>query len=128
MGFRSTVMSEDYVIEWPKWFKKKYDYLVPTEGMLLLDHEIKPYLAEEFGEDVQKALLETRPELLEGDGYTMIWLHECGGITKVQVMTDRILSGYPVGWKVEEGYFPQSRHSYCYGCSDLAKSEVPDEV
>jgi len=125
MGFRSTLTSEDYPIEWPEWFKKDYDMLIASGGMLRSEWEMKAYAYDELPNAIQKALEEVQPTLLDDEGYTIVWLHECGGVTKVQIMHDEILIATPTQWATqtyEHGLETEDDHGYgCDGCSDLRK-------
>jgi len=127
MGFRSTLISENIDISWwPEWFKDKYSEIIGTEGVLRSKHEMKTYRYEQLPNDIQKALMEANPKLLGMEGFTIIWLHECGGITKVQILADEIIAGDPSGWTTysqeKDGCVSQDGgHNYCYGCSDLRK-------
>lgn len=118
MGFRSQLISGSYMgIELPFWFLKKY------EGELNIRHgrlsistpsERKFYSGKqtELFLDIQKVLIEKEVTNVE-----LVLLHECGGITRVEIHQDKILFSEPTGWKVVENI----EHKYCYGCSDARK-------
>lgn len=44
----------------------------------------------------------------------LVWLHECGGITRIEIHNDRILWSEPEEWKKVDNI----THEYCNGCSD----------
>lgn len=54
----------------------------------------------------------------------LILLHECGGITKVEIHKDKIIGMEPTAWKPVQGV----EHYYCYGCSDYGKLFIPPPV
>lgn len=59
MGYRHTLISSSYFIEWPEWFKAKYDadfYI--TEVVIATKGEKKFYIREDFFTDTQVALNE----------------------------------------------------------------------
>lgn len=120
MGFRSTLITEHYSIVWPDWLFSKYDFLFDCNGILTSQYEFKTYsIGRGLNEDIRKALIETGCEdVLEGEGYTVIYLHECGGVTKVQIGKDKIYYGKPSGW-VTQDTGEDYMHCYCYGCTDL---------
>ena len=126
MGFRSTLITEDIALECPAWFKKKWKdqlnfsdklkrftnqgFVFPISSKL----EAKTYGQWlELEEDLQKVLNEQdRIEDL-----VLVYLHECGGITRVEIHKDAIYYSEPAGWNVVD----QVSHDYCYGCSDVPK-------
>lgn len=128
MGFRSTLITEHNHLPLPPWFVEKYtDYLYINgvdkensrdEGRaglpLASKYEFKTYFptAESLPTDIQQVIRES-PEA--SPSLVMIWLHECGGITRVQIDKDNIIYSEPTGWKKTDGV----THNYCYGCSDL---------
>lgn len=130
MGFRSTLTSQHNYLPLPEWFVEKYqDYLYingkDREGNdshaglpISSKYEFKTYFptAEGMPEDIQKVIRENpeaSPELV------LVWLHECGGITRVQIDKDKILWSEPTEWKQTDGV----THDYCYGCSDPRPKE-----
>ena len=120
MGFRSTLMTEDYRgVNLPEWFVKKYDELFffgEGEGKPALyiasKREIKTYfsIADDIVKDLQTVCIENKVSKL-----VAVWLHECGGITRVQITPENITYSEPTGWKVVD----EVTHNYCYGCSDI---------
>lgn len=119
MGFRSTFVTEDYSVEWPEWFKEKYDGWINFNGCISSTTEGKTYgVFSSLAEDIQKALKEAKAEL--SLGFVLIFLHECGGITRYEIHPDRINISEPSGWdKVDD-----ITHHYCYGCSDADKLDA----
>jgi len=123
MGFRSTLISEDARgVTLPDWFIKKYkDYYNfsntrddKTKNRLLIStkYEIKFYNGkdEEIFIDIQKICIENNIQ-----NFILILLHECGGITRVQIDKENIRFSEPCDWNEVE----EVTHDYCYGCSDL---------
>lgn len=119
MGFRSTFTTQDYNIPWPEWFRNKYQSLIwfrEDGGTLSSVREVKTYMAwSELHDDIQKAID------WEGFGldFVLAYLHECGGITRVQISRDRIVFTEPADWIVTKGV----THDYCYGCSDYTTAQ-----
>ena len=115
MGFRSTFTSEDKNILWPDWFVTKYRGLIhfhpENRGPISSVHEAKTYMTwESLPEDIQRVMQQSRV-----DDLTIVYLHECGGITRCEIHNDQILWNEPSAWETTEGV----THHYCYGCSDV---------
>jgi len=118
------MITEDIGIEIPDWFYKKY-----REGFhfqtvnkkhkfpISSKFEMKTYF------ETYQNLIKDLQKLVDSDyGVSLVFLHECGGITKVDIYKDHIYWGEPDGWinlkkDVDDGV----THNYCYGCSDLKK-------
>lgn len=125
MGFRSVMITEDIKsIEIPQWFLDKYPNItgVTTEkGMfspLLTKGEQKFY--QSFADydlflDIQKIYIDRDRDY----HINIVLLHECGGITKIEIHKDKIVGMEPTAWKRVEGV----EHDYCYGCSDYKNIE-----
>lgn len=112
MGFRSTFVSSDFKNNWPDWFVEKYPNIYANsdnKGVLCSKFEIKAYFEDEFFTDIQKAI---GWEII--DKFVLVYLHECGGISRVQVNKNNILISEPTDWENKEDF----THWYCYGCSD----------
>jgi len=114
MGFRSTLTTYDYPIKWPDWFRKKYEFSIGCNGRgaLYSIGEHKTYTEWlTLPEDIQKAI--------DWDEFTLnfvlVYLHECGGITRYQIGKDSIKCSEPKEWDVVE----EITHWYCSGCSDV---------
>lgn len=117
MGFRSTFTTEDFNIHWPEWFREKYantvDFGRDGAGSLHSKGEAKTYSASgwaDLPEDIRKAI-----DWNEIDQFVLVYLHECGGITRVQIERDIVKWSEPTGWSQTDGV----NHHYCYGCSDI---------
>ena len=111
MGFRTTWISEHMDIDWPGWFRDKYEGRVNFHrGLISSKFETKGAI--DVMEDVQKALVELEWDYLP---FHLVMLHECGGIEKVSIYKDKILYGDPHKFIVHEF----SMHSSCCGCHDL---------
>ena|ERR1700757_1977920 len=130
MGFRSTYISEDYAIHYPDWFREKYS----VSDKSVIYSEIEKKYPEEVVLDTWKALKEVRwfDKTYDID-FNMVILHECGGVTKVQMGADYLIVADPTDWDVVEHITEptdwinaQGHHSYCYGCTDLRKYVATD--
>lgn len=103
MGFRSTFTTTDLPIHWPRWFREKYQtsIFVPEVGALHSRREYKVYGPswENLVEDVQRAI-PWKEWIAKGNHLTfvLVFLHECGGITKVHIHPDRITWLEPDEW------------------------------
>lgn len=115
MGFRSTFTTEDYDILWPQWFREKYSEYVwfreDARGAISSKFEAKTYDTwEHLPADIQRAIdWENGPEV-----FTLVYLHECGGITRCVVKRKEIIWSEPKVYAVTDGV----THDYCQGCSD----------
>ena len=122
MGFRSTFTTQDYPIHWPQWFRDKYaGYIWFTEhgiGPLHPIREAKEYMRwSDLPSDIQRAI----DWGIVVDSFVLVYLHECGGITRCQIEKDAIKWSEPEEWRATEGV----EHDYCYGCSDADNSPTP---
>ena len=115
MGFRSTFTTQDYTIKWPQWFQDKYaaTILFPVSGSGAIHSagEDKCYGAwGSLHEDIQRAI--------DWDDFclhfVLVYLHECGGVTRCQIERDKIKWSEPATWEPTAGVV----HHYCWGCSD----------
>jgi len=117
MGFRSTFVTDDLAWKWPQWFREKYASNVhfPLEsGPIASVREGKTYgMYTDIPADIQRALSEIEPAEREFR-LVLVYLHECGGITRCEIRRDSIRWNEPDGWRVTDGV----EHSYCYGCSN----------
>lgn len=115
MGFRSTFTIEHYDIAWPNWFVDKYSAHVwfgdGAKGLIAAKHEAKTYSTfENLHYDIQEAIdWEDGPESI-----VLVFLHECGGITRCKISRNHIKWSEPDSWRETNGV----KHYYCYGCSD----------
>ena len=109
MGFRSSFTTEHYSIAWPKWFREKYDRFVWFHGGHLASRgEWKTYSTfTDLHEDIQKAI---DWEELVVPHLALVWLHECGGVTRVHIGESSIRIDEPEEWVVKD----ESTHWYCY--------------
>ena len=88
MGFRSTICSQHYSGELPKWFKDKYNDLVSfPDGLLVVSIKDSKRYSNEFFEDYQKAVKESGFWNQSNIEISIAVLAECGFISKV-VVTD----------------------------------------
>ncbi len=107
MGFRSTFITEDWgILNWPEWFIEKYKHSitfnVDNNGAIASKHENKYYGHwSDLCGDIQKCINENK-EVLENNlfPFILIWLHECGGIDKVQIYPDKIIYKHPINWEL----------------------------
>jgi len=118
MGFRSTFITEDLGgIKLPQWFLEKYKDakgLVPHEDGLCvaLVSERKFYQSLDETEiflDLQKVLKEKSVST----GLAVVLMHECGGVTLVNITENSIKGKEPSEWEEVDSVM----HNYCYGCS-----------
>lgn len=115
MGFRSTFTTQDYPIYWPQWFRDKYAGVIrfDEEGVGVLNSALQAktdMLWADLPTDIQRAIdWSDAPE-----NFVLVYLHECGGITRCQIERNTIKWSEPDGWRSTQGV----EHSYCYGCSD----------
>lgn len=124
MGFRSVFITEDMKgVAIPAWFAAKYSKYhwiwMSNEGQAFFPiaqfSESKYYgaLAEtEIFQDLQRILIERTED--HPKKITLVLLHECDGITRVQITRDSITGREPTDWKDVD----HVEHDYCYGCSD----------
>ncbi len=124
MGFRSTFTTSDYPIEWPSWFREKYagSVHVPEKGGLSSKAEHKVYFSwQDLEADIQKAIVWDE----WGGGapfrFALVYLHECGGITRVEIGKDSVAYTKPIEWEETDD---ELGHNYCYGCSDVERVGV----
>lgn len=115
MGFRSTFTTQDYPVTWPDWFCEKYNSLIwispDKKGAIHSVGEAKVYGAwKDLHLDIKNSI-----DWSYIDSFVLIYLHECGGITRCKIDKDSIKWSEPSGWVKTEGVL----HSYCYGCSDI---------
>jgi hypothetical protein len=123
MGFRSTFTSDAWAKEWPAWFKGKHGaYLHINDGQSLsTKNEIKLYDDEIF-KDIQRVL----PFCCCHERVRLCALHECGGVTLVDIRPDSIeYLEFQEGSVTKRDFIT---HEYCYGCTeDNPPSESPGE-
>jgi hypothetical protein len=100
MGFRSTLTSLDAShVVWPGWFREKYaDLLTDGSTVLHTTRERKVYRYADLPDDVRTALAEIDWFGARDRPFVYIWLHECGGITRVQVNADGVRITSPDEW------------------------------
>ena len=117
MGFRSTFVSEHRGFEWPQSFRDKWEPMVffAGDGSLIASRsEGKTYERwQALPEDIQRVIRET-DRLNEIPHFRLIYFHECGGVTRVEITKDAITYSEPDSWSKTDGV----THHYCYGCSD----------
>ena len=123
MGFRSTFVTEQYNIHWPDWFVKKYEdsvwFHTDQKGAISSKFECKTYFSwTDLVEHIQMAINWKKAPNLHR--FVLVFLHECGGITRVQIEEKNIFYSVPAGWE-EPLYALPIGHEYCYGCSDVEK-------
>lgn len=116
MGFRSTFTMEHYAIEWPDWFREKWKFLIQfnRDGGSLFHPRREFKFITELIDDIAKSLEESG-WWNGGINFVIVFLHECGGITRVQFDKGRVRYSEPEDWK----HVDHPTHSYCYDCSDV---------
>lgn len=115
MGFYSVFTTEGYAIKWPKWFKEKYassiNFPAGEAGPLTAVRESKTYTVwASLEADIHAAI---DWEAFKSK-FIMVYLHECGGITRCQIEKDGIKWSEPIAWHATDWV----EHDYCQGCSD----------
>lgn len=123
MGFRSTFTTEHNWSAWPDWFVEKYSPLVwfsdDRKGPLSAKQESKTYgVFLNLEQDIQKAI--DWRERGASDHFVLVWLHECGGITRVEIRESSITNIIPTDWALTDDI----GHDYCYGCSDAKHAKA----
>ena len=111
MGFRSTFVTEDSSQAWPQWFIDKYKNIIhfpAHHGPLSTKTEIKIYDDLIF-RDIQQTLIECG----EDHSFRMVLLHECGGVTLVDITGNSIVYSESRDFKTVDFI----EHSYCYSCT-----------
>jgi hypothetical protein len=115
MGFRSTFITQDLGGPLPDWFVEKWkNSLHFNEGNRLpisSKREGKYDQADELLTDLQKVL----PWEDEERALVLVWLHECGGITRLEISKRQIQFSEPATWKRCD--WPT--HYNCFGCTDI---------
>lgn len=121
MGFRSTFVTLDYPMEWPNWFKDKYAGRIHFSedrghgGISSVRQEKNYFGWADLAEDIQKAVDWSTTPWSWGKAFIFVFLHECGGLTRVHITKDLIRYSEPECWP-ETG---EVTHHYCRGCADL---------
>jgi len=91
MGFRSTLVSQDYQGELPNWFKKKYnDYILFSDGLTVSSKREAKFYTNEFFEDYQKAVNESGFWDDKSIEIIIVVLAEDGSVSKVVISNDEI--------------------------------------
>lgn len=123
MGFRSTFISEVIIEPLPNWFKDKYKEVITffDKGNFASYGEHKTYYLDDLITDLQKALLEIGCFKKNSEKYdrkfVLVYLHECGGITRVEIHKEKIFYTEPTDWIIRDLGI---EHDHCYGCSDAS--------
>lgn len=122
MGFRSTFTISDWGIDWPAWFVEKYKSHVffndDRRGTIAAKAERKDYYTfKTLTQDIQRAVSwddlwnkRHHPPIM------LVYLHECGGITRCRITRDEIQWTQPDGWEEIDGV----EHHYCSHCDTVA--------
>ena len=127
MGFRSTFVTDDEGarITWPEWLVEKYSpgvrFPESRQGPLSSAWEAKHYDAlSGLADDIRKAI--NWGNLPEIKPFNMLWLHECGGITKVEIRPDSLrYAGLIRGdWTATDEVI----HEYCSNCDPVPTERV----
>lgn len=128
MGFPSTLITDDYRYEWPQWFRVKYAETIhfnsDKKGPLKPFREAKSYgVWLTLSADIQRAI--NWDVFRDEYKFILVYLHECGGITRCQIEKNGIRWSEPVSWKeTKDGV----THDYCYGCSDVGIATAQGDV
>lgn len=131
MGFRSTFVTDDPHLPFPPWFVEKwapYVHFGEGNGLPLASKcEAKIYQTwYDLEADIGRVLAEQNKadigqQMNPLGRVVLVWLHECGGITRAEISATGVRYSEPTGWAEED----HPTHSYCYGCSDLPAPEPP---
>ena len=91
MGFRSTLVSQDYPGKLPNWFKEKYnDYILFSNGLTVSSKREAKFYTNEFFEDYQKAVNESGFWDDKSIEIVIVVLAEDGFVSKVLISKDEI--------------------------------------
>ena len=122
MGFRSIFIADNGPINLPSWFLEKwggYFHFYSSDGGKKKGFPISSPFPIKIGQfeddlypDLQKLVEDDRPIIL-------IWLHECGGLTRLELYSDRVVSAEPREWESVE----RPTHSYCGHCDEHPDTE-----
>jgi hypothetical protein len=121
MGIRSTFITEHYGLSFPQWFVDKWSASVHFGGdgdslPISSKYEAKTYHTwVDLEEDIRKASNEGE----WGMPIVLVWLHECGGITRVEIHPEVVLMNEPESWR----QVTQVGHDYCDDCSKCSPSQ-----
>jgi len=120
MGFRSTFTTQHYAIDWPEWFVEKYEATIMFPpgncGPISSKIECKTYSTwVDLDKDIHRAIDWDSFPL----DFVLVYLHECGGITRVQFDKAGVLYSEPDAWKETENI----THDYCGACSDVYRTD-----
>jgi len=119
MGHRSTFTTTDSRIEWPAWFIDKYKRTIGfphNKGPIHPLLENKVYDAWDTLEiDIRSAIDWSR----HPRPFILVYLHECGGISRCEISKDNILWTEPETWRLESG--PTHPFYNCIGCSNATR-------
>ena len=109
VGFRSTFCTDDYSAwEWPAWFREKYadSVNVPETGALSSKGQWKLYSQwANLIEDIQKAIDWSQVHDRPGKrpfAFIVLFLHDCGGITRFAITQNEIVCTEPSAWEETE--------------------------
>jgi len=103
MGYRSVFITEDRPIIWPEWFIKRWNICVNVDNSyypISSKYECKAYVTwTEIEEDIQKVLKE-----VDIDKLRIVYLHEDGEITKVEIHQNNKYYARPATWYISNTY------------------------
>lgn len=126
MGMTSAFITRGYSVHWPEWFVEKYSEFVNFDidkrdnspcGLISSKQELRPYSGDcgwgNLVTDIQKAI-DWNYHYWKAAPFVLVFLHDCGGITRCQIEETAIKWSEPINWRITKGI----DHSSCYGCSD----------
>lgn len=122
MGFRSTFVTQDYATTWPDWFREKYADTVhfSASGVLSSTVACKTHVGwDDLPEDIRKAIPWDERSWRD-KAFVFVYLHECGGLTRVEIHRDGVFFNEPDSWATTAGV----THHYCDGCSAVDRPEL----
>jgi hypothetical protein len=126
MGFRSTFTTEHVDGSFSSAFVSKWQHVVNfrngNELPLSAKKEAKISMTfDGLDKEIQAAF--SWPQNV--NRIVLIWLHECGGISRVEIHRDSILYSEPTEWDVAESLSDDSHHGdWCSRCSDVEKARA----
>ena len=130
MGFRSTMITEDLHVPLSKKFVQKYSKIFnfgidndkQKNFPISSKFEMKTYF-DTYQEMVTDLAILAKEHNVD---FSAVFLHECGGLTKVDFHADgTYVCGIPTGWETVGVNELEIGHDYCYGCSNLS---VPQKI
>ena len=128
MGFRSTIVSEHLRLSLPDWFVDKWKDLYHFNNSIGVDWDGKKHISLPISSIVERKYYDSfsvtelfidiqtvlKEDTISGINKPIhiVLLHECGGLSVVDITKDNITGREPTGWKSVD----HVTHDYCYDC------------